>query len=91
MKCIRQSHVSWAINLNADYREDGQSSLQIHIRMEVVLVLLERVEAQRELFRVLRGKYLSWSALEKLLDLLNRAEFHLQELERIQTHNSNQE
>jgi hypothetical protein len=85
------SLVGSRINLNPDFGDDGQISVQIHVRIEIVLLLLERIESQRKLFHVLRDKYLSWSVLEKLLDLMNRAEYHLQEIERIQTINSFQE
>ena len=47
----------------------------------MLLVLLEDIEAQRKLLHVQEGKILSWNSLEKLLNLTNRAEFHLQELE----------
>jgi hypothetical protein len=85
------SLVESIINLNADFRDDGQIFVQIRVRIEIVLLLLERIESQRRLFHVLRDRYLSWIALEKLLDLMNRAEYHLQEIERIQTNNSCQE
>jgi hypothetical protein len=47
----------------------------------MLLVLFEDIEAQRKLLHVQEGEVLSWISLEKLLDLTNRAECHLQELE----------
>ena len=55
--------------------------MQIRLRIEMLLVFLEEIEAQRKLLHVQEGKVLSWISLEKLLDSTNKAECHLQELE----------
>jgi hypothetical protein len=47
----------------------------------MLLILFEDIAAQRKLLHIQEGKVLSWISLEKLLDLTNRAECHLQELE----------
>jgi hypothetical protein len=68
--------------LNEEFHDDGkQFSAQIRLRIEMLLVVLEEIETQRRLLRVQQGEIPSGSQLEKVLDLVNRAEDHLCELE----------
>ena len=69
--------------MNQEFSDDGrQFSAQIHLRIATLLVILEEIEAQRKLLRVEQGKFLSKDSLEKLLDLMDRAENSLHDLER---------
>jgi len=69
--------------LNKDFRDDEQqSSAQIQLRIQVVLRILADIEIERKRFHIQQGKCLEWSQLEKFLDLINRGEYYLQELER---------
>jgi hypothetical protein len=82
MGWIRESEPLLAIKLNEDFRDDGQQySAQIRLRIEIVVMILEDIEARRRLLHVQRIKNVSGSELEKLVDLMNRAEYHLRELE----------
>jgi hypothetical protein len=47
----------------------------------MVVVILEDIERQRELFHVQKGKCITGSQFEKFLHLVNWAEYHLQQLE----------
>ena len=80
MGCIGESVALCSINLNKEFRNDGklQYSQQTLLWIETVLVILRDIETERELLRVQQGK---GATFEKLLDLMNRAEYFLQELE----------
>jgi hypothetical protein len=47
----------------------------------MLLVILEDIEARRQLLHIQQEKSLSGSELDRLLDLMNRAEYHLLKLE----------
>jgi hypothetical protein len=71
-----------SIKLNEDFRDDGQDcSAKIRLRCEILLIILEDLELQSRLLHVGRSKTLSLSQLERLVNSMNRIEYHLQELE----------
>jgi hypothetical protein len=47
----------------------------------MLLVILEEIERERKLLHRQQGKFLGRSQFQKVLDLMNRAEYYLQELE----------
>jgi hypothetical protein len=53
------------------------------MRIETVLIILKKIETQRQLLHLQEGNSLAGSPLEKILDLINRAECHLRELEKL--------
>jgi hypothetical protein len=57
---------------------EDNTSQQIRLRIETLLILLRDIEAQRKVLAVQQGK---GSAFEKMLDQMNRAEYCLKELE----------
>jgi hypothetical protein len=52
------------------------------MRIETLVVILEDIEIERKHLHIQRDKCLVWSQLKKVLDLINRGEYYLQELER---------
>jgi len=51
-----ESTVLWMINLNEEFGDDGQQfAAQIRLRIEVLLAILEEIEAQKMLLNAQRG------------------------------------
>jgi hypothetical protein len=83
MVCFAESRALCTIKLNEDFRDDGQqSSAQIRRRIEMLVVILEDIEIERKHFHLQQSKRLERSQLDKVIDLINRGEYYLQELER---------
>jgi hypothetical protein len=71
------------INLKEEFRDEQQFATEIRLRVQMLAIILLDIEEQRQLLHHLQqGKCMSGSAFEKLLDLMNRAEYYTQELEK---------
>jgi len=72
----------WTIKLNEEFRDDGQLfSVQVRLRIVMLLIILEDIEARRQRLHIQQEESLSGSELDRLLDLMNRAEYQLLKLE----------
>jgi hypothetical protein len=52
------------------------------MRIETLVVILEDIEFERKHLQIQQDRCLEWSQLKRVLDLINRGEYYLQELER---------
>lgn len=82
MSDLEETRALGTIRLNEEFQDGGQDfSPEIRLWFEVLILIAEDLDFQRQLLQVGKSKGLSLRQLEKLINSMNRVEYHLQKFE----------